>query len=273
MYTFLLFAALAGIKISLVTAPLGSFVVWRRMSYFGDTLSHAALFGVALGILLQLTQPVIAVISVCVIIGLLLVILERRPQLAADSILGMLSYTSLSLGVIVVSLMPHFRGDLFGYLFGDILAVGSSDLIILSITMFTVLGLILWNWSGLLAMTLDPELAQVEGVKVERLKILFVVLLALVIGVSMKILGVLLITAMLIIPPLAARPFCKNPEQMVILAIVLSVVSVIFGLAASWAFDIPAAPSIVVMAALQFFAAQLQSTFKKEEVPSQRLSG
>lgn len=259
MYNFLIYATLAGLCITLVTAPLGSFVVWRRMSYFGDTLSHAALLGVALGFLLQLAQPIIAVVFVCLAIAGLLLILEHRPQLASDSILGMLSHASLALGVIVAASMPNFRGDLFGYLFGDILAVSPTDLMILSGTVMAVLALLIWNWQGLLAMTIHEELAEVEGVQTQRLKILFVVMLAVVIAISMKLLGVLLITAMLIIPPVTARPFSKTPEQMVGLSIIISMIAVLGGLASSWFFDTPAAPSIVVISTLGFVVSQFIS--------------
>lgn len=263
MYTFLIYAALAGIILTFVTAPLGSFVVWRRMSYFGDTLSHAALLGVALGFLFELAYPMLAVIFVCLAIAAILLLLEHRPQLASDSILGMLSHASLALGVIVAASMPTFRGDLFGYLFGDILAVGPQDLVILGGTVITVLALLAWNWQGLLAMTIHEELAEVEGLRTQGLKILFVVMLALVIAVAMKILGVLLITAMLIIPPVTARPFCKTPEQMVGLAVMVGIVSVLSGLASSWFFDTPASPSIVIAATILFAGSQLLNLRKK----------
>jgi zinc transport system permease protein len=257
MYSFLLYAALAGLTITLVTAPLGSFVVWRRMAYFGDTLSHAALLGVALGFLFQLSNPILSVMGVCMGIAGLLLFLERRPQLASDSILGMLSHASLALGVILVARLPNFRGDLFGYLFGDILAVGPQDFVLLVSVVVTVLGILAWNWQALLAMTIHEELAEVEGVPCQRVKTIFVVMLALVIAVAMKILGVLLITAMLIVPPLTARPFAKTPEQMAGMAIIVSMVSVILGLGFSWYFDTPAAPSIVVAATAQFVLAQM----------------
>lgn len=257
MYTFLIYATLAGLIITLVTAPLGSFVVWRRMAYFGDTLSHAALLGVALGFLFSLANPIIAVVITCLLIAFLLLILERRPQLASDSILGMLSPASLSLGVIIAASMPSFRGDLMGYLFGDILAVGPQDLMLLSGIVVLVLGLLLWKWQALLAMTIHEELAEVEGLNTHALKVLFVVMLAVVIAVAMKLLGVLLITAMLIIPPVTARPFAKTPEQMAVIAVFLSMVSVVLGLASSWQFDTPAAPSIVVVATMLFALSQI----------------
>jgi zinc transport system permease protein len=257
MYNFLIYAALAGIGLTLVTAPLGTFVVWRRMAYFGDTLSHAALLGVALGFLFQLSHPVVAIVFTCLGIALLLLVLEHRPQLASDSILGILSPASLALGVIVVASMPNFRGDLFAYLFGDILAVGPQDLIVLGCVVVGALGILLRYWQQLLALTIHEELAAVEGVPVHALKTLFVVILAVVIAVAMKILGVLLITAMLIIPPVTARSLSKTPEQMVIIAIGVSIVSVMVGLASSWAFDTPAGPSIVVAATAQFALSQL----------------
>lgn len=257
MSNFLIFATLAGIGLSFVTAPLGAFVVWRRMAYFGDTLSHAALLGVALGFLFELSHPLVAIVFTCLAIAFLLLVLERRPQLASDSILGILSHASLALGVILVAFMPNFRGDLFGYLFGDILAVGPQDLMFLALVVTSVLALLVKYWQPLLALTIHEELAAVEGVQVHALKTLFVVILAVVIAVAMKILGVLLITAMLIIPPVTARAFSKTPEKMVLIATLVSILSVIGGLACSWAFDTPAGPSIVVAATVQFTLAQL----------------
>lgn len=257
MYSFLIYAALAGLGICVATAPLGAFVVWRRMAYFGDTLSHAALLGVALGFLLQLANPIIAVVFVCLVIAGLLLLLEQHPQLASDSILGILSHASLALGVIVVASMPNFRGDLFGYLFGDILAIGPKDLYVLFGVVLVVVALLIRYWEQLLAMTIHEELAEVEGVHTHALKGLFVVMLALVIAVAMKLLGVLLITAMLIIPPVTARPFCKTPEQMVGLGMLASMSAVLLGLACSWALDTPASPSIVVIATIQFVLSQI----------------
>jgi len=257
MYDFLLYAVLAGVGLTLMTSSLGAFVVWRRMAYFGDTLAHAALLGVALGFMLHMAEPLIAITLTCLFFGFLLMLLERRPQLARDSILGILSHSALALGVILVASMPSFRADLFGYLFGDILAVSPKDLVVLYVAVIAVLILLALNWKNFIAMMIHQELAKVEGVPVEKLQLLFVVMLAIVIAIAMKLLGVLLITAMLIIPPVTARPFSKTPEQMVVMGTVVGVLSVLIGLAASWGLDTPAGPSIVVAASAQFAVSQV----------------
>lgn len=258
MYDFLWRALIAGLGFSITAGCLGSFVVWRRMAYFGDTLAHAGLLGVALGFALHSTMPLFGVVAVCLAIALLLLLIEHRTKLSHDSILGILSHTALALGILVVAALPRFRSDLFGYLFGDILAVGWQDIAMIFGLGTVVMALVLYNWNKLVAMTVHEELAAVEGVSLPRQKMLFVISLALTIAIAMKILGVLLITAMLIIPPAAARPFAKTPEQMVFLAMGLGMLSVCSGLGASLWFDLPAGPAIVVAAATLFAVTQMK---------------
>ena len=181
--------------------PAGSFVVWRRMSYFGDTLAHASLLGVAFGLLLNV-NPFYAVIAVTLLLAGGLVWLEKRPHLAIDTLLGIMAHSALSLGLVVVSLMSNVRVDLMAYLFGDLLAVTPQDLIAIAIGVVIVIGILLWQWRNLLAMTISPDLAFVDGVKLQRVKLLLMLVTALTIGVAMKFVGALIITSLLIIPPL-----------------------------------------------------------------------
>lgn len=252
MYNFLLLAFLAGVGFALVAAPLGSLVVWRRMAYFGDTLAHASLLGIALGFAFNLIPLYLSVALVCVLVALLLLLLEKQQTLARDSLLGILAHTSLALGIVVVALLPNFRADLYGFLFGDILAVSQQDLLVIYLLAVVVLALLIFNWHKLVAITVHADLAKVEGISIQRQQLLFVLSLALSIAMAMKILGVLLITAMLIIPPAAARPWVKTPEHMVFLALIISVLSVFLGLAASLFFDLPAGPAIVVSSSVLF---------------------
>ncbi|OYT94208.1 MAG: hypothetical protein CFE49_19470, partial [Pseudomonas sp. PGPPP3] len=203
MPDFLLNALLAGLALALVAGPLGSFVVWRRMAYFGDTLAHAALLGVAVGLLLDVS-PTLAVTVGCVLLAVLLVTLQQRQPLAADTLLGILAPSTLSLGLVVLSFNREVRIDLLGYLFGDLLAVGPSDLLWIVAGSTLVLACLLTLWRQLLAVTVHEELAQVEGLPVAGLRLALVLLIALVIAVAMKIVGVLLITSLLIIPAAAA---------------------------------------------------------------------
>ena len=248
MPDFLLNALLAGLALALVAGPLGSFVVWRRMAYFGDTLSHAALLGVALGLLLDVS-PTLAVTAGCLLLAVLLVTLQQRQPLASDTLLGILAPTTLSLGLVVLSFMDEVRIDLMAYLFGDLLAVGPSDLAWIIGGAALVLTLLVPLWRQLLAITVHEELAQVEGLPVAALRLALMLLIAVVIAVAMKIVGVLLITSLLIIPAAAAQRHARTPEQMAVGASVLGMLAVGAGLSLSWYQDTPAGPSIVASAA------------------------
>lgn len=251
MPDFLLHALLAGLALALVAGPLGSFVVWRRMAYFGDTLSHSALLGVALGLLLDIS-PTLAVTLGCVLLAVLLVTLQQRQPLASDTLLGILAHSSLSLGLVTLSFMPEVRIDLMSYLFGDLLAVSRSDLYWIlagSAAVLVALGLL---WRPLLAITVHEELARVEGLPVAAIRLGLMLLIAVVIAVAMKIVGVLLITSLLIIPAAAAQRHARTPEQMAGGASALGLLAVCGGLALSWFEDTPAGPSIVVCAAALF---------------------
>jgi len=252
MDDFLLRALLAGLAVAMVTGSLGTFVVWRRMAYFGDTLAHSALLGVSLGILLELNLN-LAIVLVCLILALALVSLQNQRKLASDTLLGILSHSALALGLVAVSFAETVRIDLMGYLFGDILAVGQQELLWIGLGSLFALGLLLWLWRPLLAMTVHEELAQVEGIKVGRTRLLFMLLIALVIATAMKVVGILLITSLLIIPAATARHYARTPEQMALLASITGMLSVSGGLFGSFQWDLPAGPSIVVCAALIFF--------------------
>jgi zinc transport system permease protein len=251
MADFLFYALLAGLALAVVAGPLGSFVVWRRMAYFGDTLSHAALLGVALGFLLDIS-PTLAVTVGCLLLAIVLVTLQQRQPLASDTLLGILAPSTLSLGLVVLSFMHNVRIDLMGYLFGDLLAISPTDLAWILGGSVVVLALVVTLWRPLLAITVHEELARVEGLPVKALRMALMLLIAIVIAVAMKIVGVLLITSLLIIPAAAAQRHARSPEQMALGASLLGVVAVCGGLALSWYKDTPAGPSIVVCAALLF---------------------
>ncbi|GIZ10625.1 zinc ABC transporter permease subunit ZnuB [Pseudomonas sp. NCCP-436] len=251
MPDFLLNALFAGLALAVVAGPLGSFVVWRRMAYFGDTLSHAALLGVALGLLLDIS-PTLTVTIGCVLLAVLLVTLQQRQPLASDTLLGILAHSTLSLGLVALSFMQDVRIDLMSYLFGDLLAVGTNDLAWIAGGSALVLALLAWLWRPLLAITVHEELARVEGLPVAAIRLALMLLIAIVIAVAMKIVGVLLITSLLIIPAAAAQRHASTPEQMAGGASLIGLLAVCGGLALSWYQDTPAGPSIVVCAALLF---------------------
>ena len=248
---FFIRAIFGGIGVAVVAGPLGCFVIWRRLAYFGDTLSHSALLGVALALLLELNIT-FTVFCISVVVAMLLMLLQRRASLSSDALLGLLAHSTLAVGLVVLAFMTWVRVDLMGFLFGDILAITRADLMMIWCGGVAVLIALIKIWRPLFAATVSYELATAEGTRPDFANIVFTVLLAAVIAVSMKIVGVLLITALLIIPAAAARRFSKSPEQMTLIAIIIGVFSVWLGLSGSLEFDTPAGPSIVV-AALSFF--------------------
>ncbi|MDP2227550.1 MAG: metal ABC transporter permease [Moraxellaceae bacterium] len=249
-------ALVGGLLVALVCGPLGSLLVWRRLAYFGDSLSHAALLGVGLSLLLSIPGW-IGISAVCLIVALLLTLLLRRPELASDTLLTVLATTSLSLGLIVVSFVDGLRVDLMAYLFGDLLTLSAADLPALALGAAGLLAVVAWQWRGLVSAAVNEELAAVDGIPVQRLRLLLLVLLALLVTAAMKVVGVLLITALLVIPAAAARRFARSPEQMAIGASLTGAVAVVAGLAGSLRWDLPLGPAIVVSAALMFVFATL----------------
>ena len=247
-------ALAAGIGVALVAAPLGCFVVWRRMAYFGDTLSHAALLGVALGVVLGV-EPMLGVLLIALATGSILVGLQRSSEFAVDTVLGILAHSTLALGVVVLAFFENVRVDLFSYLFGDILAVMPADLAWILGGGVVVLVLLVALWRPLMALTVHADLARVEGVPVTLVRLGFVLLLAIVVAVAMRIVGILLITSLLVIPPATARRFARTPVQMAVLAAAAAALAVAGGLLSSLTWDTPAGPSMVVASALLFVAA------------------
>jgi zinc transport system permease protein len=249
---FLLRAALGGIGLALVAGPVGCFVVWRRMAYFGDSLAHSALLGIALGYLLGI-DPTIGVAATAITAALLMAGLQLRQRLASDTLLGILAHGGLAFGLIAIGLTQGLRTDLFSYLFGDVLAIDGGDIAWIWIGGGAALAGLALIWRPLIALTVHEELARAEGKNVGLAKFSYLLLIALVVAVSMKIVGVLLITALLIIPAAAARALARSPEGMAALAAVLGVAAVLLGLAASWWMDTPSGPSIVAAATVLFF--------------------
>ena len=244
-------ALIAGIGLALVAGPLGCFIVWRRMAYFGDTMAHSALLGVALAFLLNINLTA-GVFVVAAMVSVALVLLQRRNALSADALLGILSHSTLAIGLVLVAFMTWVRIDLMGFLFGDILSVSVADIAVIyggGVAVLVVLALI---WRPLLAGTVSAELAEAEGMRPEATRLIFMLLLAVVIAIAMKLVGVLLITSLLIIPAATARRLSATPEQMAIIAAVLGALAVTGGLFGSLTYDTPSGPSIVV-AALALF--------------------
>lgn len=251
MIEVLLYALLAGLGVAVVTGPLGAFIVWRRMAYFGDTLAHSSLLGVALALLFSIS-PTITVIATCLVLALILVVLQQQQTLASDTLLGILSHTLLAVGLVAMALMPNVKVDLLSLLFGDLLTVTGKDVITIYVIGLFAIILLLKLWKPLLAITIHEELAKVEGIPVNAVRTAFMLVIALEIAIAMKVVGVLLITALLVIPAATARRFSKTPEQMAVFASLIGCTTVILGLTSSWFIDTPAGPSIVLCAGILF---------------------
>lgn len=254
---FLVRAALAGIGVAVAAAPLGCFVVWRRMAYFGDATAHAAVLGVALSLVLS-TSILAGVLVTSLAMATIVSSLSGKGY-AMDTLLGVMAHSALALGLVAVSFVSGVRIDLMAYLFGDILAVGKVDLAIIWAGALLVLGLMRWRWrwSSLLTATLNSDLAHASGIDPKREQLILTLSLAVVVAVALKVVGVLLIAALLIIPAATARPFSRTPESMALLAALFGAGSTSGGLQAAYWLDTPTGPTIVSLAALLFMLSSL----------------
>ena len=257
---FMVRATLAGVGVALAAAPLGCFVVWRRMAYFGDATAHAAILGVALSLALSISVFAGA-LAVALIMALTVNLLTGRGY-AMDTLLGVLAHSALAFGLIAVSFLSGIRIDLMAYLFGDILAVSRGDLAVIWGGAALVVVLVGWRWSALLTATLNEDLAYASGIDPKREQLVLTLALAITVAVAIKVVGVLLIAAMLIIPAAAARPLSRTPEGMALVAAAIGSVSAVVGLRAAYILDTPAGPSIVCVAALIFAALSLVSSLR-----------
>lgn len=258
---FMLMALLGGLGLAIISAPLGVFMVWQRQSYFSATLAHSALLGISLGLFLQANLTV-SVIVISLLVAAAIFALSQYKQLSTDTLLGILAHSSLAFGLVIISLQDNIQIDLMAYLFGDILSINTTDLALLGAVSLLVAFFYWKNWQALLNLTLNTDLAQVEGTAVKQVQLQYVLLLALMIGLAMKIVGVLLVTSLLIIPAAAARRLAGSPEQMLVFSMLIGVLSIIFGLSSSYFYDLPTGPMIVVCATLFFLLLQ----FKKNPI-------
>ncbi|MHC9235827.1 metal ABC transporter permease [Pseudooceanicola sp. 502str34] len=258
---FLIRATLAGVGVGLGASLLGCFVVWRRMAYFGDATAHAAILGVALSLGFALPIPG-GVLVVALIMALTITALSRRGQ-AMDTVLGVLAHAALAFGLMAVAFLPGARLNLESYLFGDILSVSKSDLALVWGGTALLAVWLAWRWQALLTATLNPDLAAASGIDPEREQLGLTLALALVVALSIKVVGALLITALLIIPAAAARPFARTPEAMLGLAALVAAISALGGLRLAWVLDTPAGPSIVTCAVILFALGQIAARLRR----------
>ncbi len=249
--SFLVRALLAGLGVAIAAAPLGCFVVWRRMAYFGDATAQASILGIALALAFS-TSIFLGVLVVSLLMAVTVSGLSGRGY-AMDTLLGVLAHCALAFGLVAASFLSGVRIDLMAYLFGDILSVGKIDLAVIWGGAGSVLFLMWWRWSALLISTLNPDLAHAAGIDPRREQLILTVALAVAVAVAVKVVGALLIVALLIIPAATARPYAKTPEHMVLIATVIGGLSAVGGLQMAYSFDTPTGPTIVCIAAV-FFA-------------------
>lgn len=247
---FLIRAALAGLGVAIAAAPLGCFVVWRRMAYFGEATAHAAILGVALALAFSL--PTLPSILVAAFVMASAVSALTGRGYAMDTVLGVMAHSALAAGLVAVSLIEGIRVDLMALMFGDILAVNRTDLVVIWGGAAAILALMAWRWSALLTATLNPDLARASGIDPGREDRILTLALALVVALAIKVVGVLLIAALLVIPAAAARPLARTPEAMALVAACIGASAVLIGLQMSYRLDTPTGPSIVCAAAAIF---------------------
>ena len=270
MDSFVVYALVAGMGVALFMGPLGVFVVWRRMAYFGDSVAHSALLGVTLGVVLDIDLTA-GTVAVCLTMALMLVFLrQQRRDLAEDTLLGILAHSSFALGLVTISFVATLRVDLMGYLFGDILAVSLADIAWIYAGGACALTALAFLWRPLLAITVHEELARVEGVNVIRTQAAFMLVIALVIALAMKVVGILLVTSLLIVPAATARRFARTPERMASFAALCGCAAVGLGIEASLLWDLPSGPAVVVSAAALFLLTTLAVRHRSRLTASRR---
>ncbi len=256
MEDFILRALIAALGISIIAGSLGCFVIWKRMSYFSESISHSALLGVSLGLASGLGMHV-GLIVVGTIFAGLIVMLQQKNFLSNDAILGIFSHLALSLGIVILSIVGGENTDYFALLFGDVLSISTQDIIWIYVVLGIIIGLLVAFWQKLLLLTLNEELAVSQGLNRTFYQLLFMSMIALTVSISVQIVGVLLITSLLIIPPAVARVFAYSPLAMVFQSIIVSMVAVLMGLSASTFYDLATGPTIVIALGVLFILSQL----------------
>lgn len=248
---FFIRALIAGVGIAIIAGPLGCLVIWRRLSYFGDTLSHSALLGVTLAYAFSINIT-LSVFVISSIVAILLINLQKRTKLAGDSLLGLLAHSTLAIGLVLIGFLSSIRFDLMGLLFGDILAVTTEDITLVWIGGIIILGILYYIWKSIFSATVNYDLAAAEGMRPEISNFIFTLLLAAVIALSIKMIGALLITGLLLIPAAIARNLSNSPKQMIIISVLAGIASVVIGLFTSLELNTSSGPSIIVVSLALF---------------------
>ncbi len=247
-------ALIAGIGVACIAGPLGCFVVWQRLSYLGDAMAHSALLGIALSLAFDI-HLMIGVFASCLLVASVLARVRGRSNLSGDSALGIMSHSTLAIGLVILSLMYWVRVDILHFLFGNILAVTWVEIFVIYAGGIVIMAVLWWKWHALISLAVDKQIAAVEGSNPQQTQYLMMILLATIVAFSMKIVGIVLTVSLLIIPASASRQFAKTPEQMAVIASIFGVIAVVGGLNGSLEFDTPPGPSIVISAFIIFLLA------------------
>ena len=237
----------AGLIMVSIAAPMGCLMVWQRLAFLSDTLGHAAVLGVGVGLMLQLV-PIVGVLAVALLIVFSLSRVSNFNTALSETTLAIISHTGLAGGIILVGLLPARSVNLEAILFGDLLATSRTDLLELLATTLVLAVLLVRHWREFVALSVSREIAQAEGIAVRRVQFLMYAMIALLVAVMMKVMGVLLIAAMLVIPTSSARLFSSSPEQMVAISALYGLGALGGGIASSYHFDWQTGPAIVVSA-------------------------
>ena len=236
---------LSGILISLIAGPIGCFLVWRRLAFFGDTVAHSSLLGIALGTILGI-DPYISITSFIILISLALGVLNRQTRINSETQLVLISQGTLALGLMILAFFPRLQGDINSLLFGDLLALSTRDFIYSIMLTIITLVVVKTYWRQFVCWTVSEDVAAIEGQNVTKIRFIFFTLVGLFVAIAAKAVGVILMTALLIIPAASARLISRSPSQMIIYASLINIIAFSLGFGLSYLIDVPVTAAIVV---------------------------
>lgn len=245
-------AFIAGISLGALLACMGMFVVARRISFFGDGIAHASLAGVAIGIVAGL-NPFLTALLTGVIVAIGIYILERKTRIASDALIGLIFTTSLALGVVLLSLRSGYQPELISFLFGNILTLTRIDVLLITLFSVSIISILAMTFKQFALVVFDRTTAWLRGLPVKTFEFLFYVILAIAVVLGVKLLGIILVSALLIIPPTAAKLVARSLTSLIVISVVLAEVAVISGLTLSYYLDLPSGATIILVSALLFF--------------------
>ncbi|MBO7605565.1 MAG: metal ABC transporter permease [Elusimicrobiaceae bacterium] len=245
-YGFVQRALISGVLVALITALLGVFLVLKRLSLLGDSLSHIALSGVAVGLLLNVT-PVFCALPIVMLSSLGVFKLSKNNKIHADSALGIVSSAGIALGLVAAAIAGGFNTDLMGFLFGNILTISTSETVLSIVVFLIVIACLYFFYNALIATVFDENFAKTAGVKVDKINTLLVLLSAVVVVLAVKTVGIMLVSALIIIPPISAIQIAKKFKSVLIYSGAFSVFATVGGVYLSFIFNLPPSALIIIL--------------------------